>query len=314
MKTFIHITVYLCLLLGFYGCNSDVFIDDFQPSASDVSLDGNGDSMTIQFQSGNWDWLDVYSVYSDGSYKVYDAEGNLVQNGQTTQLQGLGKIVCKAGMAAFTVERTQPKELKIMVEEHVGTAPFEFMIMASNNYETKTINVSISPSERYVIDHITYSLDAYYYDDQQLEQSKHLTVNNSGEFPVIYYLSPYKDTHRVVKFTSDNPEAFQILASDLTVEIPSMNGDNLVMSGEQAKYISDRQELPLPFPDNEQKKVTFPPYSHQRVTLWLGYEWFETNFILYATHPKTGKQRMITGTLQSKMPRKYYVTRENLNN
>ena len=55
MKTLLHIVVYIFILMGLSGCNSDVFVEDFQPSVSDVTLEGNGDSVTIRFKSSNWD-------------------------------------------------------------------------------------------------------------------------------------------------------------------------------------------------------------------------------------------------------------------
>ena len=67
MKTFLHIAVYLLIFLGLSGCNSDVFIEDFQPSVSDVTLDGNGDSVTIHFKSSNWNLLHVYDYYDNSS-------------------------------------------------------------------------------------------------------------------------------------------------------------------------------------------------------------------------------------------------------
>lgn len=43
MKRFLYLTVCLLILGEFYGCNGDVFVDDFRPSDSELTLDGNGD-------------------------------------------------------------------------------------------------------------------------------------------------------------------------------------------------------------------------------------------------------------------------------
>ena len=67
MKTLLHIVVYIFILMGLSGCNSDVFVEDFQPSVSDVTLEGNGDSVTIRFKSSNWDLLRVYDYYDHSS-------------------------------------------------------------------------------------------------------------------------------------------------------------------------------------------------------------------------------------------------------
>lgn len=313
MKTIIHITTYILLLAGLYGCNSDVFIDDFQPSVSEMILDGNGDSVSIQFNSSNWDWLGVYNdIHNDiNYYKMYDTDGNFVE--ERSFLVGLGKIVYDDGITMFTVERTHPKELKITVDKNLYSSLFRFKLIPSNEFESKEIDVTISSSDRYVFDHISYSLNAYY-TDQQVKIKESFAVNNNGGDIVSHKMFPYKDECRSVTFTSADPEAFLLLADhNLKVEIPSFSAGSLIMNGEQAQYISEPQELPLPFSDTEQKDVIIQPYSYQRITLILEYEWFETEFTLYATHPKTKEQRIITGTMQSKMPKRYYLKRENLN-
>lgn len=42
MKRFLYLTVCFFILGKFYGCNGDVFVDDFRSSDSELTLDGNG--------------------------------------------------------------------------------------------------------------------------------------------------------------------------------------------------------------------------------------------------------------------------------
>ena len=39
MKRFLYLTVCLLILGEFYGCNGDVFVDDFRSSDSELTLD-----------------------------------------------------------------------------------------------------------------------------------------------------------------------------------------------------------------------------------------------------------------------------------
>ena len=55
MKIFINLTEYILILLVFYGCNGDVFVDDFRSADSELTLDGNGDTKIIRYASSNWD-------------------------------------------------------------------------------------------------------------------------------------------------------------------------------------------------------------------------------------------------------------------
>ena len=97
---------------------------------------------------------------------------------------------------------------------------------------------------------------------------------------------------------------------NLTVEIPTIENGTLVMNGVQAQYTSREQALPFP---NIEKEIFIPPYTTQRITYMLMHEWFETEYILYTFHPKTKKQRIITGTLQSNIPTdNWIIERENI--
>ena len=160
MKTFINFTTYFLILLGLYSCNGDVFVDDFRSSDSELTLDGNGDVATIRFASSNWDLFGLYNYDENFShpYKVFDANGDLIMTDQIPYLKGLGKIVCDEELIGFTVDRSNPKELKITVDENARSTRFRLMLVVGNEYESQDIYVEISPSDRYVFDHITLSL------------------------------------------------------------------------------------------------------------------------------------------------------------
>ena len=134
MKRFLYLTVCFFILGKFYGCNGDVFVDDFRSSDSELTLDGNGDVATIQFAAANWDWMYVAFDFPI-QYNIYDADNRLITTDQGPSLNGLGKIVCTGEMIDFTIERVHPKEVKITVGENALSAPFQFQLRASNEYE-----------------------------------------------------------------------------------------------------------------------------------------------------------------------------------
>lgn len=310
MKTFLSLAVYILILLHFYSCNEDVFIDDFRSADTELTLDGNGDVGIIRFAASNWDLLEMYSNNSSYQCKIYDADGNLILAQQDPYLKGMGKIVCDDELTNFTIERSNPKELKITVDENVRSVPFRFVLVASNEYESQTIYVNITPSDRYVIGHITYSLDDCFC-EMRIEQESSFVQGNWQDIPYPYLFYPYERASHNVAFKSEMPEAFSLLGeASPTIEIPSMQDARLVMNGTQAQYTSTPQTLP--FSNTEQKEINIPPYTIQRITVLIMYNYFETGYTLYAIHPKTGKQRIITGTLQSKMPASYYIKRETI--
>lgn len=154
MKTFTNLAAYILIFLVLYGCNDDVFVDDFRISDSEFTLDGNGDAVTIRFASSNWDLVWMYTYDSDfiHQYEVYDVDDNLIMKNQDVYLKGLGKIVCNEKLTDFIIQRSNPKELKITVGENVRNDYFRFMLVVSNDYESQEIYVEITPSDRYVFE------------------------------------------------------------------------------------------------------------------------------------------------------------------
>lgn len=312
MKTITRITWGVLLILALVGCNGEVFVEDFRPSVTELTLDGNGDSATIHFDASNWEELGLSNYYGESvRFDIYDEHGTLLER-QTNfpYIKGLGKIVCDDGKLIFTVARTAPDAVEVIVDENVHSFPFSFILYANNEYESKKISVTIPPSDRYRFQRIDYSLNGYAYDGNQSGVKERMIINTAGA-PRVFTWYPYRDEYRVVKFESDDLDAFDLLEEkDLVIEIPSMVDGFLEMKGERMVYNREYQKLPLPFSDEEEKRVEIPSYSSLLVSLWLQYEWFETRYTLYAVHPKTGRQRTIEGVLQSKMPVDYFITRE----
>ena len=184
MKTIVNLTAYILILLGLYSCNDDVFVDDFRTSDTEFTLDGNGDEVTIRFASSNWDLVWMYTYDSDFThqYEVYDADDNLIMRNQDAYLKGLGKIVCNEKLTDFIIQRSNPKELKITVGENVRNDYFRFMLVVSNEYESQEIYVQITPSDKYVFDHISYSLNAYY-SERKIEEEVNIVRSNFENTP-----------------------------------------------------------------------------------------------------------------------------------
>ena len=215
-------------------------------------------------------------------------------------------------MIDFTIERVHPKEVKITVGENALSAPFQFQLRASNEYEWQEIRVEISPTDRYVMDSIIYSLDAYSYDpENKIEKKEGVSFHNLTDGSSTYTLFPFESFYHFMRFKSDVPEAFQLLGeAGLTVEIPSMKDGYLGMNGKRAPFISAQQMLPCS--STEQEEDIIPPRTARIYTLWMVYDWLETRYTLYVSHPKTKKQRIVSGTLHSEMPVKYYITHKDI--
>lgn len=306
MKTIINFTAYILILFIASGCNSEVFIDDFRTSETELTLDGNGDAKVIHFAASNWDlrWIYTYTNNDSCLYKVYDADGNLIGNEQIPSLKGLGKLVYDEVLTDFNIERSNPDELKITVNKNARPTHFRFILIVGNDYETQEIYVEVAPSDRYVFSHITYSLNTYSH-EMTVEEGNRFSFYNGLDDDSPFWFYPYEGICTEFMFDSDMPEAFLLLADDESkVEIPSLEDGHLVMKGEQALYSARLQKIP--FVSEEKKEIDVPPHSFRLISVMIIYECFETEYTLYAVHPKTGDQQIITGKFQCKVPVDYY--------
>lgn len=312
MKRLINAITYILILLALHSCNSDVFIEDIRPSESSIDMDGNGDSFTVHFKSSDWQIISGGCSFTEALFKIYNAEG--VNTGQygAPSLDGLGRVELSEEEIGLTIERKHPKELTINVDESIVSPRFGLSLLVGNEYESHVIEVIITQCDRYVFDDITYSLDAYSYSNSTSKNAPSVLVKNGASEPIKTSLFPFRDECREVEFFSYSQGGFNLLQeSKLEVDIPTIVGRYLEMDGARALYTHVKQELPLAFA-NEEKVVTIPAHTTQRITPLLLYDWFETDFKIRAHHPKTNKQRTITGQLRSNMPREYFIGRETI--
>ncbi|ADV43426.1 hypothetical protein [Bacteroides helcogenes] len=312
MKRLIGTLTCTLILSAFHSCNSGVFIEDIRPSEDNIELDGNGDSVTIHFNSSNWEIISGECSLTQAFFKIYNAEGVNIGTSGAPCLDGVGKIILNDEQIDLTIERKHSKELTIKVDENIMFSRFDLSILVGNEYESKIIQVIISPCERYVLDDISYSLDAYEYYGNGVGYGKSITVNNETSTPLTTTIYPFRNIYHEVTFTSLSPLAFWLLEKNTVVDIPTIVDKSLVMDGVRASYTGDEQKIPISFA-NEEKKVTIPALSKQRITPILSYDWFETDFTIRAHNPKTNKKRTIAGRLRSNMPTKEsHIIRETI--
>lgn len=301
MRVLINAIIYILVLSALHSCNSDVFIEDIEPSVNNIELDGNGESVTIHFNSSDWGLITGECSLAEAFFHIYNAEGVNIGASGAPYLDGLGKLVLNEEQIQLTIERKHPKKLTIKVDESIVRPRFSLSMIVGNDYESKVIDVTINQCDRYVLDDISYSLKDFEYYGNGVQFGEAITINNKASTPVIQSVYPFRDKYHELKFTSYSFQAFSLLEENLMVDIPTVIDSALVMNGVRAPFSGVEQMIPLSFA-NEEKKVSIPPFTNQQITPVIGYDQFETDFTIRAHHPKTNKQRTITGKLRSNMP------------
>lgn len=305
-----HSVIYIliCILI-ICSCNSEVFIDDFSPSTTELNLNGDGDSAVVSFAHSNWDILGVVS--KKGNYPlagdIIDSQGTLLATNKMLTFKGLCTLSYDDGLTDFSIKRSSSNQLKIIIGENARKSDAPIIIIVGNQYEEKTISIDISPSGKYTLDKIVYSsedLQQYTY----IVETDSITVNNQGKDTITIQWKPYEGQYRTVSFSSDNPIAFRLLGNEpIPIRLPYLVNGKLVQDDKgDMGYYSVKGQIEQSFPDVT-KDIKIPPFSSRTIYHLIEYQVFWTYYTLHATNQNSGKERTVTGMFTSKLPIGYFV-------
>lgn len=302
----------LCgMVLGCWSCNNEVFIDEFEPEVTSFTLDGNGDTVVVDFPSDKWDVGAVTTasgLYLSG--RIYDADGNLLVQNQDLALTGLGRLEYGSEYMNFTVERRGPRSLSVAIDENMQTGPAQIIsVWVGNAYEQHPIEFEISPGERYEVDSVCYALEPGSV-ETNLESDKVLSFMNLLSHPWETQVVIHSSEKRWGTFQKEAATDLRWLASS-TVEVPdSVSGGRLVFGGTRVPLAFQPQQIPLDMPD-VQKSVTIGPMCSAAISTVLEYRHFRAYYTVYATQPRNGKRRTFSGTYSGQaFTGVFYYTKE----
>lgn len=294
MKT--HFLFLWGMLMLFCACNEGVFVDRISPSVNGVCVPSDGSTTCIDLGTGDWSIYSVSTSSQDVHGDVYDLEGNLLSQAAPMCSGGLVRMVSRHPLVDFVIERSHSDELKLTVRENPGGKVFPLSIVVGNQYETRTIDLSLQPSEAYRLDSISYILYSYGVRDSLLYTQDDETVvvhNNHSEQSLQWTVYPYLNARAFVKFNIHGEESLELFGADKPlVHIPVPSRLGLFLSDEAFALSPDY--IPVPVSDklnSISETVTIPPLASMSFTTKRWYQWKSISCDLYATHPRTGRKR-----------------------
>lgn len=290
------------------ACNGDVFVDEMKPSLTQAELNGDGDTLTIRFNTADWNLYEAYQIEDDGSFRYfrgnyYTLDGTDMGTATGCLLDGQGKFVVKDLLGELAFIRPNDKELQVCIGDNVTRLPFRFTLLVSdkNHFREQEIHFTQQPGSDYVFDKITYELipDTEY---TNIIDEIYLYDYNPGEVPVVHEQDVFWNIKRYISFSSGEPLAFLLpFGAPVTVNIPDADtAQGLRPGNERLPYLPEKQELAMTFPEKLQKVTVQPGYTQiRRLT---EYHFYQARYTLTAHNVKTGKQRTVKGILQSQTP------------
>ena len=313
MKTKIIILSILITTL-FTGCNSDIFIKDFITEVPDTCKVEKGKPYKLNFDSDNWDVLNIYSMTSM-NYDIYDLDGNKKNNRLPLENGETAIISYESTYYKFRIEKRNTREIIIQCDKNLYNSPVNFSIEVGNQYTRKTIDVVLNPTSKFVIDKVEYDFENdFYYCDYVVEKVDGINVNNSdSEEPVTFNFYPFKNSLRKIKFYPDDYESFnnmdKVLGENLAeIPIPDIVNSKPVMGNTKVKFGLLEQSFWTGRLDKDfMISTTVQPGEAKNIEVYNDIEEFHVNYKVHASNPDTGEKFAFTGRLNSKDPFDYLM-------
>lgn len=300
------LSVFITIL--FYGCNSDIFIKDFIKEIPETCIVENGKEYSLYFDTADWDILNINNVQSD-DFKICDLDGNQKNNSLPLENGETAILYFENPYHRFRIEKRNSKELKIICEKNLDNSPICFGIEVGNKYLHKCINVSLNPTDKFIIDKVEYDLlNDFNYSNNVVEQVDYVSVNNSSsDSPVKIGIYPYKNSYRIIEFTSIDYEINNLtkyFGEQLPeIAIPDIEEGKPVIRNTKAIFGTGKQKLiPEKVDKNFIFEVTVPPGEKKNIEVYNEIELLTTNYKIYASNPQTGEKIVFKGTFYSRSP------------
>lgn len=163
-----RVSVFLLLAgLFFTACNNEIFVDKLSVSVSQATLQGDGDSITIDVTGTDW-WAmaltpadaDVHSTYLSG--RLYDADGVEVGYGNLCGACGKLSVTYIDNVYNFSHDisliRTDDHALKVVLgKNHLTDENFDITIRVADCFSAvQDIRLTQLPGSGYVFGSMTY--------------------------------------------------------------------------------------------------------------------------------------------------------------
>ena len=153
MTHFIYrLTLMLVLLVGFAGCNSEVFVKPLKISATQVELNEETKDVSLTVSGGEWELYSVYSedidlLRGDWSYKYYDENGQGLSDyelgGANLKSYTFIYIYKGSGIEFWVTRRPWGEGLDISLKRYSYYKPVDIIVSIGNNYSSTSVNVTL---------------------------------------------------------------------------------------------------------------------------------------------------------------------------
>lgn len=294
----------LLLLPLLHACNGDVFVDEVKVPLTEATLGGDGDTLTLRFNTSEWQLNNVYNKEFTGVFAgtFYTLDGT--DMGRTNcLLDGKGKIVVDYAPYEMTFIRPNDRELQILLGDNPKNEPFEFILMVGdkNYFQQEEIRITQQPGSGYVIDRIEYDpvpKDVH----TRIDEDNYLIDCTDDPVTRTYNLSKrmrrwfnfHGDADLYLVPTGDEPPTIIVPAADISQGVkPGTDRIEYYRYGYNMLFVD--MEPPV------MRTLTLKP-GFTSIMRLAEYQIYTAYYTLHLRNVKTGKFRTVQGSIQCTNP------------
>lgn len=312
----ILLSILITILLG--SCNSGIFIEDFITDIPDTCKVESDKPYKLYFDTEDWDILNIYSTKSM-LLEIFELDG-ITKKDYLPLENGENAIISyKDTYCNFRIEKRNSHEMEIFCDKNLNNSPLGLSIEVGNKYVRKTINVSLKPTNKFVVDKVEYDFENdFYYSKFPAEQVEAMTVDNTNSSrPVILSFYPFKNAKRRIEFHPDDYDTFsnadRFLGSQLAeITIPDiLDGKPVIQNTKVTFGLSNQSFWTGKLDKDLVVKDTINPGEMKNIEIYNNIEEFHVNYKIHTSNHKTGEKYIFTGRLYSMDPYDYLIIHPN---
>lgn len=295
MKTTLYLAAVLLPCLVVTSCKKDEFEPHIDPSSTVIEMEGEGGQSTVAFSNGDWEIEKIINltghIISGNSYAV---DGAPVRENKPLTLTGLGKLKASWPHKGFSIIRTRPTSLEVVVDENSTGEAFGFIIVLSDGEESREITVSQNKSQGYSFESIEYLLKEG--DGDSLYTRSGTTYRLNVLSPREFTFLPVSgvDMHKTSYFRSTENDAFVWLKDDaISVRLPVHLQDGDITLGEKGIYTDAIVAREHDFTDLRETVVV--PEGTSEFSTEVEFRKRKVSYVLHLRNNRTDEPKTIEG-------------------
>lgn len=285
------------------GCNDEVFVDQFEPSETEVTIKGNGGRKAVGYESKNLKTLSLDLFTEEKPYVEYlDSEGTPINPYCNASKLALIVYESPAGTMKFSI-RVTPKTLMIESFENFSTFNHSTTIRLDYGFAVRFIKVIMTGLSEIELVDISYEMDMMSVNPEAKVVSGKITYqNNDNPAPWELNLKPYLTMPAFVEMEPTDVWARSIGRHEYPVPTFSngewgLHGTKIEMSfGSKGYYATTAVDK------DASVLVVVPPYSSIIVHESVYYATMSVPFTAVFKNPVTGNEFTTGGVCRVNEP------------